>query len=88
VTAVNNNVSVASDGASVALIQVDAHQLPFADEPQEAVVLSERIEDVPDPRSAMREIHRITRARACASAASCWRGHIYFLVAVRKVWGA
>jgi ubiquinone/menaquinone biosynthesis C-methylase UbiE len=71
----------------VALIrQADVQKLCFADKSFDAVLSCETTEHVPDPQNAVREIHRVTRARSCASAASRWRGHIYFLVAVRKVW--
>lgn len=44
-----------------ALVQGDAQKLPFADESFDLVVSCETIEHVPDVRSALREMRRVTR---------------------------
>jgi len=43
------------------LIQGDAQNLPFADDSFDVVVSCETIEHLPDVKSAVREMHRVTR---------------------------
>jgi SAM-dependent methyltransferase len=51
----------AKDKANVQLIQADAQTLPFANESFDAVISCETIEHVPDARSALGEMYRVTR---------------------------
>jgi len=49
------------NGQSAALVQGDAQVLPFADESFDIVISCETIEHVPDVKSALQEMWRVTR---------------------------
>ncbi len=67
-------------------IQADADQLPFADSSFDVVLSSHVLEHLPDPKSGMRELFRVTRSLALVAMPTCLNPACWALLGGDRFW--